>query len=438
MSLRRPASSTMQSSPAPTGASMSFLRRVRRVGPALAVTLALAACAKDAPQDTFKPEGDYARISHDLIMPVFGVAAIVFFLVLGGTVVIALKFRAKDDEHYDEIPDQIHGNNPLEIGWTIFPAVVLAIVAVFSVGAIFKLAEEPDSDLRVQVIGHQWWWEYRYDVDGDGTFDGENDVVTTELVIPAGTQVGLDITSRDVIHSWWAPRLNGKRDAVPNRWHPWNIHADEPGDYIGQCTEFCGLSHAEMRIKVVAVEPEAFDGWLAEQQTDATPFAEDDTSLAAEGYRVFTGQLCASCHLIEGVNDENFSDEDLADFERPIMGGKGTIEDPDLQVSRHAPNLTHLFSRSTFAGAKFDLRKQDDYCDGLGVDWAQDPEDFERCFNEAALEEWLRDPPAHKAMQPEPVEGRSPIRGMPDLGLTEEQIDQLIAYLTTLGREGDE
>ena len=439
MSLRPSASSTMDPSPASPGASMPLLRRVRRVGPVLALSLVLAACAGDAPQDTFKPEGRYARISYDLIMPVFGIAAVVFFGVLIGTVVIGLKFRASDDEDFDDIPVQIHGHNTLEIGWTILPALILAVVAVFSVAAIFQLAEEPDSDLRIEVIGHQWWWEYRYDVDGDGSFDGPDDIVTAnDLVIPADVEIGLEITSRDVIHSWWAPRLNGKRDAVPNRWHPWNIHADEPGEYIGQCTEFCGLSHAEMRIKVVALEPADFDRWLTEQQQDAPTFAEDDTSLEAEGYRVFTGQLCASCHLIEGVNDENFSDEGLQEWERPIMGGKGTITDPELQASRHAPNLTHLFSRSTFAGAKFNLRKSTEYCDGLGIDWAQDPDDFDRCFDRSALEDWLRDPPAHKAMQPEAVEGRSTVRGMPDLGLSEEQIDQLTAYLATLGRSNDE
>jgi cytochrome c oxidase subunit II len=114
------------------------------------------------------------------------------------------------------------------------------------------------------------------------------------------------------------------------------------------------------------------------------------------------------------------------------MGGPGTITDPQLQASRHAPNLTHLMSRTTFAGAKFDLRRDSDECVALGQAWADDPEDLERCLDRGALEAWLRNPPAEKAMQPEPVEGRSPIRGMPNLELSEEQIDQLIAYLVTL------
>ena len=108
----------------------------------------------------------------------------------------------------------------------------------------------------VEVIGQQWWWEYRYDIDDDGQFD---DIVTAnDLVIPAGREVALTITARDVIHSFWVPRLNGKRDAVPNRDHPWKLEADEPGEFVGQCTEYCGLSHAEMRIKAIALTEDDF------------------------------------------------------------------------------------------------------------------------------------------------------------------------------------
>jgi hypothetical protein len=132
------------------------------------------------------------------------------------------------------------------------------------------------------------------------------------------------------------------------------------------------------------------------------------------------------------VNDDMFSDEDLPDFEREIIGGPGTIEDPDLQVSRHAPNLTHLMSRTTFAGAKFDLRRDTEFCEALGIDWARDPENRQICLDRGALEAWLRDPPAEKAMMAEGDPGRSGPRGMPNLELTEEQIDQLVAYLSTL------
>lgn len=407
----------------------SPLRRTR-LAVVLAVGTVLAGCADNAPQDTFVSEGKYNRMINSLMGPVWVLAGIVFVLVLGGGLAISLKFRAKDDDEFDDIPNQIHGHNALEIGWTILPALILAVTGFFSVAAIFTLNEDvPDGSVEVEVIGHQWWWEYRYDLDDDGEFEI---VTANDLIIPADEKVRLNITSRDVIHSFWAPKLNGKRDAVPNRWHPWNLHADEPGEFIGQCTEFCGLSHAEMRLKVIALDRADFDAWVEEQQQDAITYAEDDTSQEAMGYRVFTGQLCASCHLVEGVNDDNFSDEDLPEFNRDIMGGPGTITDEQLQASRHAPNLTHLMGRTTFAGAKFDLRRDTDECEALGLDWADDPDDLERCLDRGALEAWLRDPPAEKAMMADGVEGRSPGRGMPNLELTEEQIDQLIAYLVTL------
>ncbi len=419
--------------PAPSpGDRMS---RIRRSAPLLAVALMafLAGCASDAPQDTLAPEGPWAQEIADLINPIFAIAGLVFVVVLGGALVISLKFRARDDEHFDDMPSQIHGNNALEIGWTILPAVVLGAVGVFSVAAIFSLNEEPPPEnLRVQVVGQQWWWEYRYDIDNNGSFDDPGDIVTAnDLVIPVGMDVALDITSRDVIHSFWVPKLNGKRDAVPNRHHPWKIQADEPGEWLGQCTEYCGLSHAEMRIKTIALEQAEFDEWVANQERDATLYDESDETEAAVGQRTFTGLLCASCHLVEGVNDENFSDEDLAEFEQPVIGGHGTIIDPELQVSRHAPNLTHLMSRTTFAGAKFNLRDDTEYCTELGVTWADTEEDLARCLDRGALEAWLRNPPAEKAMYAGEIPGPSP-RGMPNLELTEEQIDQLIAYLVTL------
>ncbi|HYI61994.1 MAG TPA: cytochrome c oxidase subunit II [Acidimicrobiales bacterium] len=430
-----PAPEAETATPTPDeGAFMSLLRRARLLGPALAVVAFAGACASNAPQDTLEPEGRYARDIDRLSDPIFIVAGVVFVLVLGGAVLIALRFRARGQEHFEDMPSQIHGHNALEIGWTLLPAVVLGLVGVASVAAIFNLAEEPPEDaVTVQVVGNQWWWEYRYDVNGNGSYSDPEDVVTAnDLVIPAGQQVGLEITSRDVIHSFWAPKLNGKRDAVPNRTHPWNLQADEPGEFIGQCTEYCGLSHAEMRLKVVALDEADFDAWIAEQQRDAEPYAEGDESLEALGYQVFTQQLCSSCHQIDGINEENFSDEDVPEFARDIMGGPGTITDPLLQASRHAPNLTHLMSRTTFAGGKFDLVRDTEECRALGLDWAEDPETRDRCLDRGALEAWLRNPPAEKAMQAEAVPGRSPRRGMPALDLTEEQIDQLVSYLMTL------
>jgi len=407
------------------GDTRSVMRRWLRRAPILAgtLTLALAGCAKNAPQDTFKAEGPQARDIKHLILPVFGIAGVVFVAILGGCLFVALRFRAKDEADYDDMPKQIHGNITLELGWTIVPALILTFVAVFTVVGVFKLNEDPpDNALPVKVVGQQWWWEYHYDLNKDGKFD---DVVTAnDLVIPAGRQVALTITSRDVIHSFWVPRLNGKRDAVPNRTSPWKLQADHPGEYVGQCTEYCGLSHAQMRIKAIALTPSAFDAWAKNQQKKAQVYDTDDQSLAAQGQRFFKGQLCSSCHLINGVDDKNFL---TTAGENP-----GMIKDPKLQVSRHAPNLTHLMSRTTFAGAKFDLRKDTAECRALGVTWADTDDGVSKCLNRADLEAWLRNAPSQKAMMADGFPGRSNRRGMPNLHLTEDQIDLLVSYLSTL------
>ncbi|HEY4376240.1 MAG TPA: cytochrome c oxidase subunit II, partial [Acidimicrobiales bacterium] len=270
--------------------------RVARRSVLAAGLVALATgCAKHAPQTTLEPKGPESRTIAHLINPVFGVAGVVFVLILGGALFVSIKFRAKDEDDFNEFPAQVHGNFKVEIGWTIVPLVILLVVGVFTVATIFKLSKAPEKNaVRVEVIGQQWWWEYRYDTNGDGKYD---DIITAnDLVIPAGRQIALSITSRDVIHSWWAPALNGKKDAVPNHHSPLTIQADKPGEYIGQCTEFCGLSHANMRIKVVAETPAQYKAWVANQEKKA---ANPTAAQAIEGWKVFTGQ-CTSCHRIDG------------------------------------------------------------------------------------------------------------------------------------------
>ncbi|MBI2708230.1 MAG: cytochrome c oxidase subunit II [Actinobacteria bacterium] len=402
---------------------MSRRSQMRRFAPLVGVALLLAACGgnQKLPQNYLDPKGPAARTINNLFMPVLGVAGVVFVIVLGLCLFVPLKFRARKDADEDVAPRQIHGNFALEIGWTIVPALILIVIGVFTLKTVFTLSKEPPKTaLSVEVIGQQWWWEYRYDLDRDGKFD---EIVTAnDLVIPAGEKVKLTITSRDVIHSFWVPKLNGKRDAVPGRKHPLWLQADKPGEYVGQCTEFCGLSHAEMRIKAVALSRSAFDDWTKRMQRTAPRYSADDTSLAAQGYQVFTQQLCASCHVINGVNDK----------QTKKFTADGGIKTPGLQVSGRAPNLTHLMARTTFAGGKFYLRKNTKECNALGLNWAQKPADLQRCIDRTALEAWLRNPPGQKAMAPEPVPGRTGRRGMPNLNLSEQQIDQLVAYLETL------
>jgi cytochrome c oxidase subunit 2 len=335
----------------------------------LVVTATLAACAGDAPQDTLEPEGPQAETIDRLFNGVFLVAVFVFVVVEGVIVYAVWRFRrpGEDEDGADELPAQIHGNTRLEIGWTIIPALILAGVAIFTVPVIFELNEEPDDALQVDVIGQQYWWAYEYpdqeQVPGGGI------VTANELHIPAGRPVFMELTSKDVIHSFWAPRLNGKRDVMPNRTHTWTLEADEPGAYSGQCAEFCGTSHANMRLKVVAHDEAGWQDWVEGQQREAEPPEEGDEVF--EGYEVF-GQRCATCHQIDG------SYEEVAEDSPP------------------APNLTHLFSRDCFAGCIYDLTDRNE------------------------LEAWLRNPQRKAGSK------------MVIAPLSEAEIDQLYAYLRSL------
>ena len=370
----------------------------------LGIFAVTSACSSGAELDTLKPKGPVSRSIDSLSDPVFMIAGIVFLIIFGGTALLWLRFR--DDHSDEEFPDQVHGNFKLEILWTLIPTLILAGVSVFT---LITLAEINDTDNNVMalsvdgeavswepevlVVGQQWWWEYRYYLDGlDGVdlSDARNlppaDIITsTQMVVPTGQEIELKITSRDVIHSHWIPALNGKRDAVPGRVSPWKIEADEPGVYFGQFTEFCGLSHARMRMQVVAMEPENFQAWINRQ---IEPAPEPITESSKRGKEVYES-LCARCHVIKGVNDDTSIGADL--------------------VANAAPNLTHLMSRTTFAGGIFNMYESDG------------------SLNRTQLEAWLRNAPEEK---PAYAEGR---RGMPNLGLDEGQIDDLIAYLQTLG-----
>ena len=336
--------------------------------------LALTGCAADAPLDTLEPQGPISRSIDSLSDPIFLIAGIVFVIIFGATAIIWWKFR--DDHSTDEFPHQLHGHFRAEIGWTIGPAVLMAVIAVFTLLSHFELNSEDRTDIvvavdgertswdpEILVVGQQWWWEFRYYFDGLDGLDLSDarhlppaDIVAdNQLVIPT----------------------------VPGRVAPWKIEAEKPGVYFGQCTEFCGLSHSRMRMQTVAMDPADFQLWVDQQMQ---PAVEPIGAAALRGREIFEGQ-CARCHVVNGIND----------------GGGADL------VSNAAPNLTHIMSRTTFAGGIFDLYEADG------------------SLNRTQLEAWLRNAPAEK---PAYAEGR---RGMPAMGLSEGQIDDVVAYLQTLG-----
>ncbi len=395
-------------------------RLFRRVGLA-ASAVVLAGCAKNAPQDTFRPAGDNARKIDNLQRPVFLVAGIVLVIVVAAVGFSLVKYRDRGQE----MPKQTHGKPWLEILLTIIPAVILLFVGVFTVKSVFALAKTSDTQCTVNVTGQQWWWEYDYPAQSGCMPGGITTPIVTsgELVIPDKTNVLLHVTSRDVIHSFWIPRLNGKRDAVPGRDQTLRLQADQPGIYTGQCTEFCGLSHARMRMAAVSLDVGDFATWVGNQTKPYT--SPDKATLAAQGETQFITN-CSRCHQVNG----------LANTDATTGAKTPVLANPDLyEVSGAAPNLTDLMTRTTYAGATFDLltptcreKLYNAPPDQFGKLYLQGvtPD----CFNAGDLREWLRNAPAKKPMysaEDEKTNGK--YRGMPNLKLSENQIDQLIAYL---------
>ena len=231
--------------------TVRFVKQRMGLGLALlAAAVTLGGCARDAPQDTWQPAGANAQKIQDLQWWVFMIAGVVLVIVFVVIIYVVIRFRDRGQE----MPKQSHGNPALEIGLTILPAIILIVVGIPTVSTVFSLAKTSDTQCIVNVTGQQWWWEYEYPVQTCGGVEIAEPIVTSgELVIPTQVNVLLRITSNDVIHSYWIPRLNGKRDAVPGRIHPLRMEANQPGIYAGQCTEFCGLSHARMRMNAVGL-----------------------------------------------------------------------------------------------------------------------------------------------------------------------------------------
>ncbi len=400
-----------------------FPRRRAAVLSALGLGLvALTGCAKDAPQDTWQPAGPNAEKIDNLQRPIFYVAGVVGLLVFAAVTWVIIRYRDRGQP----VPEQTHGKPALEVALTIVPVLILVGVGIPTVGVIWDLAKTNDTEMVVNVTGQQWWWEYDYPVQAE--FGIETPIVTSgQLVIPEDTKVLLRITSRDVIHSYWIPKLNGKKDAVPGRVHTLRLEGSTPGIYAGQCTEFCGLSHANMRMEAVVLTRADFDTWVANQQESFQRLTAEGGATEAQlrGQATFE-QQCARCHQVNGATTE---------------AGDPIVAAPETQVlSGAAPNLTHLMTRNTFAGATWDLLNERCRADV----WGASPEEFgakylegvtRECLNEKDLREWLRNAPAKKPMYAdadklEPTNGL--VRGMPYLALTEDQIDDLIAYLLEL------
>ncbi len=376
----------------------------------MAILVAVTLHHQGHPLSSLNPQGTESKRIESLAQKIFIAAGIVFVLVEGAVLFLVFRFRQRDDdvEGIDE-PVQRHGNSPLEWTWTAVPLILLLILGVFyNLPTIFKLNNDANkAKMTIEVVGQQWWWEFRYDMNSKD----EPDIITVgQMVIPVDTMISLHIRSNDVIHSFWIPALNGTKDAVPGRTQDLAMEADKPGIYEGQCKEYCGLSHGYMRMQVKALSASDYAAWKANQLKG--PVKPKAGSLAADGQAIVL-QQCVSCHQINGFNGSGKSTGST----KPVSDYQGAAQP---LISGNAPNLTHLMSRERFAGAMFPL--YDHYVKGHGPETA----DPEGTADQGQLVDWLHNPALKKPMDPD---GK---RGMPNLHLTDDQILKIVAYLTTL------
>jgi cytochrome c oxidase subunit 2 len=292
---------------------------------------------------------------------VIGVCAIIFLITQGILLWCIIKFRATAEDDKRE-PPQIYGSTPVEVAWTIVPMIIVTVLFLATARTIAEVQIEkpPEEALVVEVIGHRWWWEFKYPEYGFTT--------ANELHIPTSTPeekrpTFLRLLSQDVVHSFWVPRLGGKTDVVPNKENWLWFETSETGLYLGQCAEYCGTQHAHMLLRVYVETPEEFAAWVASQQAPAVVDVR-----VAKGRDAFQRTACVNCHTLDGT----------------VANGT------------YGPDLSHFMSRETL---------------GAGV-----------ALNTAAnLRAWIRDPQELK-----------PGCRMPDMKLTEPEVDNIVDYLLTL------
>ncbi len=350
------------------------------------LALAAVGCSPERyPQTALLPLSDFARIGDSVQDQTFYWAVGVFLLVEGALLYAVFRFRGRPD---DPQPSQIHGNTTVEIIWTVIPALILAAIAVPTVKGIFETSATPTAGaLRIEVVGHQWWWEFRYPDAGV--------VTANELVIPAGRTVELIQHSADVVHSFWPPRFAGKRDVFPGRETRLWFKADSAGLYPGQCAEFCGIQHARMAFHVRARSPEEFDAWLARMQTLGPPAAAgaavDSLRTASAGASLRQQGTAADSAAAAPADPLYAKGEQL--FKTKGCIGCHSLQAKGPPAGLIGPNLANVGGRGYIAAG-----------------WLKNSDEN--------LERWIRDPQGLK-------------KGvlMPNLGVTAEEAQALRAYL---------
>ena len=260
------------------------------------------------------PRGSHAESIERLTWPLFIGGALISVLVFAFLAAAILLRR--------DLKAWMVSNNFIIGFGIVFPVVTLTALLAYSSVTSRKLLSAGEPQVRIEVIGEQFWWRVHYlDADGKRVFETAN-----EIRIPVGSPVQFILKSRDVIHSFWVPNLAGKLDMIPGRVNTYTFAALAPGTYRGQCAEYCGAQHALMAFYVVAASPAEFEAWFARQADDAP---EPATQFLARGRQVFINAGCGACHTVRGT---------------PADGVLG-------------PDLTHLGSRLSLAAGTFPLNR---------------------------------------------------------------------------------
>jgi len=270
----------------------------------------------DLPGNIFAPAATPAKWIFDLSMLVLAVT-LAIFIIVGGLLVYALiRYRSRPQDSHRE-PAQIYGSNQIELSWTVIPILIVVMLFLSTTRVVLgtQAIPKPSNALDVTVIGHQFWWEYRYPKLGVVTAN-ELHIPVTDSAHPV--QTWLTMSSADVAHSFWVPRLAGKMDVIPNKINVMWLDPPQAGLYLGQCAQYCGTQHAKMLLRVYAQTQADFDAWVNQQRQPARgDFAGN--AAAVRGEKVFMQNACISCHTIAGT----------------------------AATGRFGPDLTHLASRDT-------------------------------------------------------------------------------------------
>ncbi len=257
------------------------------------------------------------------------------FLVVGTLLAVAIiRFRERPGQD-TRAPMQTYGSNQIELSWTVIP--ILIVLVLFLATARVILATErshiPDNALQVQVVGHQFWWEYRY--------TGSDVVTANELHIPVvdaqhQNPTYLSMISADTDHSFWVPRLAGKLDVIPNKINVMWFDPHTPDLYLGQCAQYCGTQHAKMLIRVYAQAPAAYERWLTNQKAPALQLAN-----VQDGRAVFEQNACMNCHRIRGTVADGRFGPDLTHFASRDTLAAGTVPNTAANVAQWIKEPAH-------------------------------------------------------------------------------------------------